>query len=140
MIKNGTIKKKEFYVSLEREIHQIIIDNKGYLEVYNQFRVPYQIHFVIEKALNILTNHENKKWCRNIPHRITLGLDAFIKSMELIPCQGMCNEVNLSKIIYENIEYQFNEILNLIPKLKCKKCNKIYKYMDSNEKCYFCNE
>jgi len=109
-------KTNEFYLSLEKGINQIIINDQGYLEVYNQYRIPCQIHFMIENALNILTKQKNKKWCRNIPHRITLSLDAFIKSMTLIPCQGMCNEMKLSELIYKNIEYQFNEILDLIPK------------------------
>ena len=117
-------KCKEINEMLKKEITKSIVEKEEYREVYNIFNCPESIRCICEKALNGLTKNENlkndsiSKWSYNKSYEMKHNINAFIQGMTEIPCPGMCNEINLSKIIYKNISYQFTCVLDDIPRFK----------------------
>jgi len=96
---------------IKLKLKKLIIDNNGFLHIYNTFRCPYQLIMIIEDAFNTICK-EKVKWSYDKSSSIVFTIDTFISSMSLYPCAILSNETILCDIIYKIIEKQFIESLN----------------------------
>lgn len=124
-----------------------IIDKEYMYMYYHGFTINLKmgLNTLILNELENLT--KNKSWSNNISTKIVFGIETFI--MSLVKSNTWYIIYNIGKkklieIIYENIEWHlcnmkyWPEILDEIPKFKCKNCGKLDNYVNLNNICVNC--
>lgn len=104
-------------------------------------RQEKQINSCLRNELITLTN--NIDWSKKITDQILLGIHGmfagFISSSAWQGIYDSLSRKQLSKIIYNNIEYQLGFLLEDVPEFRCIRCKKISSFIEEDvNTCYEC--
>jgi len=126
-------------INIKKILHECIVDDeRQYYFMFSFGITPVQeskIDWCVYKELYKLT--DDTRWSRTITDQILLGVSAmfcsFISSESWIIIYESLDSIQLCNMIYKNIVYQLDIILEDIPQFKCIKCK------NADEVCSECN-
>jgi hypothetical protein len=107
--------KENVQLLINTEINETIIENNGFIEIYDKYNIPSSINIAIEEGLQILTKNTHISWTYLTAYNIVNSIRAFLYSMSFYPCQVISNPDNLVNIICKHIEYIIETLTSNIP-------------------------
>ena len=107
--------KENAQLFINTEINEIIVENNGFIEIYDKHNIPSSINIVIKDGLQILTKNTHIYWTYLTAYNIRESINAFLYSMTFYPCPVISNPDNLTNIICKHIEYIIESLTSNIP-------------------------